>query len=160
VSSFKQKLHNRDIGRGEIMGRKIGRIHPADLLVVMKLIIPGEMGYAVSQQVDFPVRIDVMAAADEFAYGHIDAELFHHLPPEAILRGLALLEFPAGEFPFIGQVMSTLPAGNEYPAVLLQYGGSDNDSSALEGFGRHRFQTLATGRNSVKTKTLESGIKL
>ena len=70
---FNQKFHNRDIGCGKIMGGKIGRRHPADLLVIMELKIPGEMDDPVGQQLDLPVGVTMTAAADKAAHDDVDA---------------------------------------------------------------------------------------
>ena len=99
--------------------------------MIVQLEITGYMRGPVGQKVDFQVGVCMKAATDEAAHDHIDAELLQHLPLEASLRGLALFDFPAGEFPFIRQAIPAFAAGDEDPAVFFKDGGRDGDSSQI-----------------------------
>jgi uncharacterized PurR-regulated membrane protein YhhQ (DUF165 family) len=142
------------------MGSKIRRKHPADLLVIMELNIPGEMGDPVGQELDLPVGVTMRTAADKAAHDDVDAQLLLQFPPEAHLGGFAFLELPAGELPLVSQAVSPLPAGNENPAVFFKDGCGDRDPSEVRVGDRHPVQTLTTRQDLVKAKTLESGVDL
>jgi hypothetical protein len=139
---------------------EIRRVYPADLLVIVKLEITGQVGGPIGQQVDFNVGVAMMASTDEAAHAHVDAELLLQLPPEASFGGLALFDLPAGKFPFVRQSVPAFAAGNEDPAVFFEDGGSNRYSSDIKTRGCHPFQTLTTRLESVKVKTLESGVDL
>jgi hypothetical protein len=126
----------------------------------MKLEITGQMCDPVGQQLDLPVGVTMTAAAYKAAHGDIDAQLFLQLPPEAGLGGLALLDLPPRELPFVRKAVPAFATGNEDPAVLFEDCGSNRDSSDIKARGSHPFQTLTTRIESVKAKTLESGVEL
>ena len=115
LSPFEQASHDGDIGRGKIITEEIRRVNPANLLVIMKLEITGEMCGPVGQQVYLPVGVGMKIAADKDSHDDVDAELLQQLPPEAGLGGLALFDFPAGEFPLVRQAVPSFAAGDEDP---------------------------------------------
>lgn len=109
------------------MGWKICRLYPADLLVIVELKIPGEMGDAISQQIDLAIGVPMGTATDKSAHGDVDAELLPQFPPQADLGSLAFLELPAGELPFVGLAIPSFAAGNENFALSSDDGGCDRD---------------------------------
>ena len=68
---------------------------------------------------------------NEFADGDLDGEFFANFADEALLEGFARLDFAAGKFPEIREVVVGTALGDEKFAVVKNEGGGDVDRLAV-----------------------------
>ena len=82
-------------------------------------------------------RVAVVHAAEAPAHGDPAAQLLQDLAAEGLFGPLPLLDLPAGELPFAGQVAAPPAAGDQDLVGAEDHGRDDGDGAGAPEGGRH-----------------------
>ena len=117
----RQHSLQRLIGRRHGVGEKLGRLHPAKLLALMRRDVSLPVSAEEERHQQLEVRIVVAREGERREVGgrDVDAELLGKFADERMFRRFLRLDLASGEFPKPGKRSALRPLGDQDPAVAL-----------------------------------------